>query len=76
MKRTYEDLSDDEKQVYLLSRGLAVDLPYAICLIPFMVILLVTSNKYIGVGAFFICVVFFIGYFIDLKRLRKAHRID
>ena len=73
MKKEFNDLENDEKKEYYILRALSVDIPYTISMIPFIVIMLITSSLYVGLGATLIFIVLSIGYFIDVKKLKKVY---
>ena len=76
MKKTFNDLEKDEKKEFLFIQGLTIDLPYVILIVPFIVILLITSNTYIGLGAIAILICAFIGVYIDYKKLKSVYGLN
>jgi hypothetical protein len=76
MKKEFNDLTTEEQKEFLFLQGVSVDLPYTIALIPFIVILLITSNKLIGAGSLLILIILGIGFFIDMKKLNKVYGLN
>lgn len=76
MKRDFNDLTTEEQKEFLFLQGVSIDLPYTIALIPFVVILLITSNKFIGAGSLIILIILGIGFFIDMKKLKTVFGLN
>ena len=76
MKKTFDDLSNDEKKEYYFLRAMSIDIPYTIALVPFLVILLITSSKFVGIGSLIILGIIGIGYYIDSKKHDKIYGLN
>ena len=75
MKKEFKDLTTDEKKEYYLLRAISLDLPYTISMIPFIVLMLISTSVYIGIGSTVIFIFLAIEWFLDLNRLNKVYEI-
>jgi hypothetical protein len=76
MKKEFKDLSIEEKKEFLFLQAISIDLPYTIALIPMIILYLITSSVYVGIGSVVMIVCLIVGFIIDFKKLSNLYGLN
>ena len=81
MKRTYEDLTNDEKKEYHVFKNITGDIPYTLGMITLFIFLIpfcfTESGKYLfryhALGMVLVTIFLMIFYYRDLKKVKQLY---